>query len=436
VSAVLFLDEVDRGYLHERHRSEGDGFECALAFPRAVEARGGRAHVALLVATEAEPSVDFLARVRRKGRGAGDSRRVFVLSRVSKVGPPVRLRELRQLLGPQQRSRLSEPGGYLPAATGDAMLQRLTDLRPDLQAVIDFVRGADPVERTEAQHAILAQQRDAVGSLFRFAGYDPAILKDAKRPDSGQEHYLPPRPARAIIEDRMLEYDASRFLGWSPQEEDALGVQRFSDGRGKTLEVWTVNRERIETDTGVDLIYYHVQRKSLVIVQYKRMAPERSGWGYRPDERLTRQLETMALLDQACREDSEEYRLIAAPCFVKICKATEYVHDAGDLVAGMYFPRVQLERLLGAQSILGPGGGKRLTFENVPQYMTNTLFTQLVASGYIGSAGTSSDIVRDRVNGSLSAGASVVLGTLDDSELDRPAWRMSPEVVPPRVRTG
>jgi hypothetical protein len=66
---------------------------------------------------------------------------------------------------------------------------------------------------------------------------------------------------------------------------------------GGRLIVLNTNKRDLETTRGSDLIYYHANWHCGILVQNKRMSPDRyGGWTYRGDEQLTAQLRSMRAL--------------------------------------------------------------------------------------------------------------------------------------------
>jgi hypothetical protein len=221
----------------------------------------------------------------------------------------------------------------------------------------------------------------------------------------------------------MIEHDAGRFLGWSAGRTDTLAVRTYTNGHKKTLQIMNVNRWPIETALGADLIYYHVQRRSFVTVQYKRMITEGGSWLYRSDSHLEKQIHDMRKLDDACvAAGTDRYRFTAAPSFLKICRLESLHVDDLSLIPGMYLTREHAEKHLADTRSDGERGGKYFSFENVDPYLTNTMFTDLVAYGLVGTSGASTTAVQQAIDASLNRRGAAVLGILDDQSGRRPGW--------------
>ena len=260
----------------------------------------------------------------------------------------------------------------------------------------------------------VAQERDACATLLGFAGLDleDGFLDDKEIDElPGRVTFLPGSQDGVPREDPMIEHDAGTFLGWTPATTDTFGVRAYSDGRGKTMHIMNVNRSKIEEALGPDLLYYHVQRKSFVFVQYKRMTQEGQYWRYRVNNGFREQLEKMRELDEACLKAGTDgrFRLLPTPSFVKICRLDNLDIDSASMVSGMCMPRAQVESHIAAQP-----GAVVFDYDVIKEYFTSTLFAELVAQGYLGSSGPASDHVKAEVERSLNRAGGLVLGALDD----------------------
>ncbi|OON27064.1 hypothetical protein BSA16_33955 [Micromonospora sp. Rc5] len=217
-----------------------------------------------------------------------------------------------------------------------------------------------------------------------------------------------------ITEDQLINHDADRvpFQDWFRLHDQRVGWRTFTDGF-KRMEIFNANRSDAEHEMGIDLIYHNVAHDSFVMIQYKRMRPE-ADLVYRPDHNLSSELERMAQVDEECRkhdiDPSDDVRLLSTPCMVKLCAPQTVVQDSIELITGMYLSREHFETLLSSPLCQGPRGGVCMTFGNVPRYLNNTTFAELLGAGWIGSRGRGSDYVGQQIAASLEAGRSVVAG--------------------------
>jgi len=82
-----------------------------------------------------------------------------------------------------------------------------------------------------------------------------------------------------------------------------------------------------------------------------------------------------------------------------------------DMIKGMYVPLEYWDALLKSSNIIGEKGGRRITYENVERYFNNTLFIQLVQSGWVGSNLAGTDVLTQLIRAALE-NDSVLLATL------------------------
>ena len=83
-------------------------------------------------------------------------------------------------------------------------------------------------------------------------------------------------------------------------------------------------------------------------------------------------------------------------------------------------PREQVEAHLSR-----PNAPQVFEYGIVRDYMTSTLFALLVANGYLGTSGASSDLVKQEIDNALNRRGSVLVGAFSDTSGQRPSWRSS-----------
>jgi hypothetical protein len=334
---------------------------------------------------------------------------------------------LKAVLKSTQQRPLNEQGAFTKRAS-EAVLGTVLDHQRTLGPLLDELFAVRNVDLPEERRVKFAQERDGVASLFNFTGFpgllpDDGLLSDSEAAElSSRDSFLPETQHGIPLEDPMVEHDANTFLGWSPSDSDKLGVRTYTDGAERKLHVMSVNRWAIETRLGPDLIYYHVQRRSFVLVQYKRMVREGSSWRYRVDDHFRNQLKVMRNLDDRCLQagDDGRFRLLPTPSLVKICRLDNLDIDSLSMVSGMCMPREQVEAHLAR-----PNSPQTFEYGIMRDYMTSTLFALLVANGYLGTSGASSDLVKQEIDIALNRRGSVLVGAFSDTSGQRPSWRSS-----------
>ncbi|MEU1966413.1 hypothetical protein ABZ541_21555 [Micromonospora sediminicola] len=372
-------------------------------------------------------AVHFLAGVEDDSQ-ADDIRWAFRLRALTELGRPLEVNRLRAVLRRDQQRPLDSQGKLTNKAS-DTVLDVLSTENPGLETVIGELFGIRDIDLPVPHKAALAEERDSVASLCAFTGA-PDLLPDGgflTEEEIGgitsRDSFLPPMPGLTPREDPMVEHDASNFLGWARQNSDRLAVRKFTDSNGRTLEIMNVNRWPIETRLGTDLIYYHQQRRSFILVQYKRMVSDGSSLRCRVDDHFRQQLDVMRALDKKCGqgEPGGDYRMVPTPSFVKICHLDTLDVDSTSMISGMCMPREQVEKHLER-----PDAANYLDFHTVKDYLTSTLFAQLVALGCVGTTGSATELVAKEIELSLQKRKSVSVGVFSDESGRRPSsWRTS-----------
>jgi hypothetical protein len=420
---IVFADELNHRYLGDVAASTARGGPGACQVSFSVRSRIS-ARV-MLVAYQG--AVKFLTGIDGNSR-ADDIRWTFSLRSVTGLDYPLELNRLKVALKATQQRPFNEQGGAFTKQASEIVLRVVIDHQRALGPLLDELLALRNVDLPEERRVKFAQERDGVASLFSFTGFpglipDGGLLSDSEAAElSSRDSFLPETQSGIPLEDPMVEHDANTFLGWSPTDSDKLGVRAYTDGAERELKVMSVNRWAIETRLGPDLIYYHVQRRSFVLVQYKRMIREGRTWRYRVDDDFRSQLKVMRELDDRCRrtDDDGRFRLVPTPSFVKVCRLDDLDIDSLSMVSGMCMPREQVEAHLAR-----PNTPQTFEYDAVRDYMTSTLFALLIANGYFGTSGASSELVKKEIDSALNRRGSVLVGAFSDTSGQRPSWRTS-----------
>jgi|HubBroStandDraft_1064217.scaffolds.fasta_scaffold07196_6 hypothetical protein len=392
--------------------------------PRAGWHQG--AHLTLIVAddhgTEAVRWLGWASRLRR----SGDLDRQLEISRVEPVTPPVPLPDVISRLDGRHARHVVHEGQQSPE-TGRALIKLLGQVRPELRDVINRIEAIGDRYSIGDSPAlqIVALQRDATIGVARMAGIDASDLARWDRPQSWPDPGSVPPPftgmlSSTVIEDRLIDHDARTMLGWFTRPTADVSWTMLEGLGQQRLLVVNANRTPAEKTLGIDLIYYNATRKSMVMVQYKKLSAARHGFYYPDsDQTLDNELNRMRKLDELAarnHQSGDDYRLTASPTWIKLCHPQAFIPQTADMVPGLYLPRDQFEQLRKDPRLKGPQGGVRFGYDTVPSYLDNTLFTRLVEIGFIGTTGTSTDIVHEQVRRSLDGGKALVAATLSGQE--------------------
>ncbi|MGH3903385.1 MAG: hypothetical protein ACRDTE_04210 [Pseudonocardiaceae bacterium] len=384
------------------------------------------AHLTLIVTAShrREPEISSLGRTKRI-RQVDDLNEKLEISRIRSTGRPVPLSDLMGEL-PQKFHRHLVPEGQQSDGTGKALKDALLVLRPDLRHLIDDIGGQGdryPVGESRAAQ-VLALQRDATIGVSRMAGmdipdfalWDPPVqrLDDDEVPHT----FTSTLPVSSALEDHLINHDAETMIGWLSDQTRHVSWRIFHQ-YGQQLLVANANRTTAERTLGVDIIYYNATRESLILVQYKKLDAERKGFYYpNSDTDLDKELARMRAVDRFAerqRRPGDDFRILSRPSWLKLCHPQAFIPKTNDMIHGMYFAREHFEQL--RHRLKTERGAVRFGFQNVPSYLDNTMFVKLVENGLIGTAGTSTELVRQLVIRSFERKKALVLATLAGPEM-------------------
>jgi hypothetical protein len=136
-------------------------------------------------------------------------------------------------------------------------------------------------------------------------------------------------------EQAMIEHDARTFVGWTNIPSRHYHIHSFSDGE-RRMNITNVNAGRVEARIGVDLVYYHVNTASFVLVQYKRLIDKY----ILVDGRLKSQLDRLEDLTKLNNNPGEpdQWRIGPDFAFVKLAQTQEPDRAAFGMIPGLYLP--------------------------------------------------------------------------------------------------
>jgi hypothetical protein len=361
-----------------------------------------------------QPTLHYAALMRREQQVANYKTKVRFSSYVDLGELPLAdvIAQVRPQIRPVIQRNFSQGGGNLRPASWRALLDAIRALRPE---VVERLNGlmelADPGRPTvfPEEYDMEALEKDTVGVALDIAGINRKVLLNwlpsaAPAPFlRGLENYQP-------IEDSMLLHDMQLFGDWQLWGPTEIGAVEFRQ-RNQRLTVMNVNRTGAEHVLGVDLIYYHHEYDAYVLVQYKRLRDENGTLVYRPtqDRSYKKEIKNMQKIEDALQHDGDSYRLHYGACYFKLCKPQGLDPSSIELVQGMYLPFDFWQSLVTSESTIGPQGGRIFSYDSVGRHLTNTSFTELIAKGWIGSAGLSSSQLGPYIKAALQGNRSVTL---------------------------
>lgn len=313
---------------------------------------------------------------------------------------------------------------------------------------LEELRSLRSRKYTRAGAEIYAQEKDAVNLILRFAGMEKesAILKDWIPPTDSKAPFLKGLTTAKLLEDPMIIHDSLTFGDWEMGEHDQVGTITFAN-REERVTIWNVNRHPVEETLGVDLLYYNHRYDSYVMVQYKRMKLEKfevkekddyddyyegeidednnhtghQQWVYRPEKNYYDEIERMHEFERICVSDENvndinDYRYNSQVFYFKLCNAESVNLNSSEMIRGLYLPLEYWDRLLSSEFSTGPRGGKYIGYSNCGRHFNNSLFIDMVKSGWVGSRRVTSNQITKIINTVLTTGKSLVLAKFEKNK--------------------
>lgn len=423
--ALMLCDQDEAERLESLTSSSLQG---GLATTRSTKWQGGY-HLTFMVVPGLDgPAIDYVGRASRDRRvstgkhlGEVNLKRGVVVDNVRRFRPGLPLSDVAaRLRRPFTAAHLEYT--TLPPIRGEAVLDAILGLRPSFLADIDSIMSSGPLQLPLVGHDgdMLLFHREAVGGALAMSGFSRDVLAEARlepeRLEGAAVPFLKALP-RTPHEDVLIGHDSRHFRAWSNYVTSSADWRVFEQ-RGQRLFIGNVDTYPEETKLGVDLIYYHEDRGAFILVQYKKLERARNkkgDWGYRPNTKMRDQLERMKAVDDVCEKlakGTDDFRLYPGPTWIKLCEGVDHLPTGSDLVAGMYLPRKYFAELCERLDGQGERNGTVFAYYNVPRYLTNTMFSDLVADGWIGSTGVGSEVIGEQINISRQKGHDVLLAVL------------------------
>ncbi|MEV8439299.1 hypothetical protein AB0425_18135 [Actinosynnema sp. NPDC051121] len=366
------------------------------------------------------PELSHLGLVSRKGEGTSSFERRLSVHHVRAVDQPVSGRVLHTLMDKASGDRVVQAirdyEAVLPEGTTDALLDALVRARPSSVDLVSWFRSSQSDSRLlrSARAGIWQHEREAVNLSLTIAGIDVSLSEEWNEPDEGKPFLAgvdgaEPKLARLkrrSNESHLIDHDASHFPGWRPDKVYEHHIRTFTDGN-RTVEITNINADPLEGLFGVDLIYYHEQAQSMIMVQYKRLDDNRRVYA---DERFRSQLKRMLRVNGLSRSavDPVGWRLGLDACFFKLAKSTPMDPYSDKLVDGLYLPASYVDKVIEARTPENQSG-VTLGYHNLDRWLHNTMFLELTKEGWIGTSGVAVDEIEELASQSLDDRHAVVI---------------------------
>ncbi len=404
---VAVIHSGDLTELLDRADAHGSVRRFTLSWRR-IEWRGGSSHLCLLVY---EDQVRWLGRANPGNNITTLERRIEVVD-IEEV-EPLPLPEIIVRL-PAALQEHFRPG-VLPAATGEATVDVLRELLPHHGPLITRLntpyRRSRPTGRRDLP---LEEQRDGTGLVLEFSGVGRSAVRDWRADPQAPSFLAGVQEQRFVSEETLIDHDVARFPGLVERLNAHVDWRVFRN-RNSSVFVLNANQEPLEQVTGTDLIYWHEEHQSFVLVQYKRMKREApdggaSSLGYRPDAQMNDEIARMREIDLSFGSSADgSFRLYDRPCWIKLCDPTAAFENPRALIKGMYFTREHFEELLTTVP-RGPKGGVRIGYATAARHINNTMFADLVRDAWVGTRGTGTTELGQLISQTLADRRALVFG--------------------------
>lgn len=363
-----------------------------------------------------------------RGRLAGTDLRRLNMGRFFKVTPQISTNEVLSRISTRSKSRVRQrliSGGLLSPKAFEEFISAVSDISPDAANVLGKYREERRQRIARLPNSILhslAEQKEAVGTALGIAGIARDELSGWDYSDeSGAISFIAGLPKVRLREDQMVVNDLKVIPGHEVIESSVHGTTVFENSQSR-LTVILANRLPLEEQTGTDLIYYNETFRCFLMVQYKAMEDENGEAVFRfPNTQLTEEIRRMdALLahlnSAASTAEADGFRLSENPFFLKICPRLIFNPDNVGLSTGMYLPLAYWKLISIHPGVVGPRGGRALSYRNVRRYFDNTEFINIASGGWVGTNVNQSSILKDIIRSTLESGRAAVIAV--NEELD------------------
>lgn len=342
---------------------------------------------------------------------------------VTPFAKPVRAAAIKAKLQGKQawRARLALGGGHISAAAFKLVMDALRLVDPEAFGLADGLvdrRPPPPDPTPSLAKTNWAYQRDAVVTALEIARIPREQLHIPPQLDgsatAGSTSIFDTDGDVTTVEDLVILQDLDEAdEDWQFIKRQRYPAKTFSNG-DTTLTIILANKQPLETQLGVDLIYVNETVKSVVFVQYKMFAGVDGEEGYRPDQQLNEEIARMdaaaAKLAAAAGDDScDGYRFGADPFFLKFCSKL-LSHNAKGHVPGIYVPVSYWKRLVKTPAAKGKRGGIIVYAETFGRrHFTPTHFIDMVGRGWIGTSALQTNVLTPYLKAAINGKRAVVL---------------------------
>lgn len=363
-----------------------------------------------------------------RGRLAGTDLRRLNMSRFIKLTSAVPGNEIISRTPIKFQSKLTERlsgGGILPPKTFESLISVLSEIAPETAETLRKYREERRERIGRLSNPIrssLAEQKEAITTALAIAGIDKEEISGWDFDEGvGPISFLDGLPSVRLREDQMVVNDLTVLPGYEAIRNTTHNATVFRNAQSQ-LTVILANRLPLEKQTGTDLIYYNETFKCFLMVQYKAMEGDDGEVVYRfPNKQLIEELSRMnSLLEELGKcipnTEADGYRLSENPFFLKVCPRLAFDPDNIGLSKGMYLPLDYWVFLSRHPGLIGPKGGKYLSYSNVRRYFDNTQFVTIASGGWVGTNTHQSAVLEAVIRSTLESGRAVVVAVNEEMD--------------------
>jgi hypothetical protein len=379
-----------------------------LSFPRTLAAHQWKQHSLELMLLTAQsdadqPGLEIIAVGRGEGgrRGGAPGTRLVEIGPWERLGEPVRLERLVAGLEPARRSKFQEVmagrSRPLPPILAAAVENLLADIVPDFEQLRQRLQR--PNRRARSVRSELATRDACSTALGMFLpGAWRSLRPDPLSELTGRVADIEDLLRSQADENDYLVDDSAIFADWDAAPRPVAGWRAFRH-QSRRLFIKNVNVQKGEFETGADLVYVRTEPNAVVLVQYKVLERLESTNEpiFRLDARMDSQIDRMLSFEHLSVPDinhADDYRFSPSFSFVK------FIDDQGqrgledkELTRGHYIPAALVKEMVKSPD-RGPKGGGLLYIDHHRSF-DSLAFTRLVHDYWIGSRGTTSDMLAD-----------------------------------------
>lgn len=364
--------------------------------------------------------INYIVRARKDRNVVTGKTRIF-FEKVCKLSRPINISKVIEISDSRMKTSINKmlesEISQLTANRWNAFIHYLfVNDKEQHKKIIDILSNRNKKsDATNYKTININNERDAIGLSLRIAGINNYYneISEWNTEESTTPDFLKGITSTKLREDQMIINDFKYFKDWEIINEFNNNVHVFSDGINK-VSVMNANRTPIETTIGVDLFYYNHIFKNYIFVQYKRLTKSGNQYNYniKSDSSFIKEIERMSTFesyhinDDDYKTDIIDYRISDEMFYFKFCRDEQDILTK-DLSKGMYLPKSYIEFYINNTK------NKSISYEMVDRYLNNTMFIDMVKTGFFGSKFRDSQGISNLLNSIIASGKSLIIAVKD-----------------------